>query len=87
MSKSQLSGTMAAMLGEIIDHGGVIVCHAMRVWSYPGCPRRERGKPEWYVSSSTVDALVRRKRLEYVQHSKGSRRHPIRARVVQEQTS
>jgi hypothetical protein len=76
-----LSAVMAEALGETFERGGTLIRHVGGYWSYPGCPRRSHdGVPEWYVGSSTVQALVDRGELEWTEWKDGrSGRFPIRA--------
>lgn len=63
-----LSPTMQAILAEIERRGGEIECWIGGFWTYPGCPKGDQLPdgtpiPEWYASSDTIRALVRRGKL------------------------
>lgn len=70
--KDELSATMAEVLGESILHGGELIRLAGGFWTYQGCPRRSHdGVPHWYAGTSTIQALVARERMEYVEWKEG----------------
>lgn len=85
---TQMSSTMAYVLGETIEHGGELVRHIGGYWSWRGCPRRSHdGVPEWYAGTSTVQALVDRKQLEYSEWKEGRKvTFPVAARVTKQAT-
>lgn len=74
-----LSATMAAALAFSIDHGGKLVRHAGGYWTYPGCPKPH----EEYFGTTTIQALVDRGELRYVEW-KGGRggRFPIAVNIA-----
>lgn len=85
MTKKTLSATMAIALGEAVDHGGKLVRHQGGYWTYPGAVMSGIiGHPfDWWVGASTVEALVDRGRMKYVEWKEGrGQRFPIVAEVV-----
>jgi hypothetical protein len=79
MSKKPLSATMAGVLGDIIQHGGVVVRHQGGYWSYPGCPHFGNHF-DWYCGTTTIEALVARGELVYTEWKEGrGGKFPIRA--------
>lgn len=80
----QLSATMAIVLAETIDHGGKLERHAGGYWTYPGCPRSWT-RHDWSAPTTTIEALVRRGKLEYTEWRDGRKgKFPIAASVVSE---
>lgn len=84
-----ITATMAVCLAETIEHGGKLVRHQGGYWSWPGGPRRAHdGVPEEYFGTTTVEALVARKRMEWAEWKEGrGGRFPIVAVVVTESAS
>lgn len=82
MKPKPLSAVMAGVLGDILQHGGVVIRHQGGFWSYPGCPFYGR-TPEWYCGTTTIEALVARGKLAYTEWKKGRNgEFPIKASVV-----
>lgn len=85
MTKKPLSATMAIALGEAIEHGGKLVRHQGGYWTIPGAVMSATiGHPfDWWASTPTVNALVDRGRMKYVEWKEGrDRRFPIVAEVL-----
>jgi hypothetical protein len=79
--KKKFSAPMAIVLAETIDHGGVLHRHG-GVWSYPSCPLNREGALAWSVCATSVDALVTRGELEYIEYrSRRGTRVPVVAKV------
>jgi hypothetical protein len=78
---ASISNTMLACLYQIEAHGGKLVRLPGGFWSWPDCPRHAHdGVPHVYWGTSTVQALVARKELEYVDWRDGrGGRFPIAA--------
>lgn len=79
-----MTAHMAGALGDIIECGGKIVRHAGGFWTRPGAVRTATiGYPfDWWLSTRTVDGLVRRGELQYTQWRDGRQgRFPIAAAV------
>lgn len=67
-----LSATMAIALAEALEHGGKLIRHVGGYWSWPGCPKHaHNGNPEEYFGTSTVQALVDRGEMEFVEWKAG----------------
>lgn len=85
MRKKPLSATMIIALDEAKTRGGKLVRHQGGYWTYPGAvPLATIGRPfDWWVGASTVEALVERGRLRYVEWKEGrGTRFPVVAEVV-----
>lgn len=63
-----MTALQAMALGDIIDKGGRLVRHQGGYWTLPGAVKTAViGHPfDWWVGTSTVEGLVRRGELEYV---------------------
>jgi len=81
MSKTkELSASMVAALAFALEHGGRLERFQGGYWSYPECPR-DRGLPTQHLSTPTMEALVKRGYLQYVDWRQGKKRKfPIAAR-------
>jgi hypothetical protein len=73
MTKSNrpLSAIMAGVLGDIIEHGGVVVRHQGGYWTYPGATPTSRNRWDWHCGTTTIEALVARGELVYVEWKEG----------------
>lgn len=81
----QLSATMAICMAETMEQGGKLIRHAGGYWSWPNCPRGHDGLPVTRFGTKTVEALVARKEMTYVEWRDGRiGRFPIAAQVNQE---
>lgn len=80
-----LSATMAICMAETVEHGGKLIRHAGGYWSWPNCPRGSDGLPFTHFGTKTVEALVARKQMAYVEWREGRiGRFPIAAQVNEE---
>ena len=69
-------------MDKAAEHGGKLERMPGGFWIYRGA-KLNGGVPEWYVGTSTVQALVKRGAMEYSEHkeSRGGR-FPIAAQIV-----
>ena len=81
---SVLTPTMKNVLATAMRHGGTLERHQGGYWSYQGCRLYpHNGAPEWYASTPTVEALVKRGEMEYSKWQVGKKgKFPIEADVV-----
>lgn len=81
--KKDLSSTMLKALQIATNNGGRLERLPGGFWTYPGCERApHNGVPHWYVGTSTVEALIARERMTYVEWKEGKSRFPIVAQVI-----
>ncbi len=83
-TKLPFSATMAAAMLEIKDRGGRIVRHQGGYWTEIGAKMQAQGSPfDWYLSTPTVEALVKRGTLKYTEEREGRHgKFPIAAELV-----
>jgi hypothetical protein len=86
--KVRLSAEMAHAIEKALMHGRLVRLPG-GYWTYPDCPRsRGAGAPDWHVGTTTIDALVDRGRLEFVEYVEGRRgRFPVTVRLALEPLS
>ena len=81
-----LSETMKLAFNTAQEHGGKLERLPGGFWTYSGCERRPNdGIPNWHVGTTTVQALVDRRRMVYSQHKTsrdGGGRFPVEAMIV-----
>lgn len=83
--KKSLSVTMTIALAEAIEHGAQLHRHQDGYWTYPGAVMSATiGAPfHWWVGASTIEALIERKKMKYVEWKEGRGfRFPIVVEVV-----
>lgn len=74
----QISATMAAALAMAHEHGGTLTRYQGGFWSWSGAPRDHNGIPVEWFNTSTIEALVKRRRLQYSEYKQGHRhRFPV----------
>ncbi len=79
----EISATMAICLAMAHDHGGKLTRYVGGYWSWKGVARNQNGNPIEYAGTSTVEALVSRKRLTYSDWKDGRNgRFPIAVEIV-----
>ena len=79
-----LSPTMKSAYHEIWTHGGIVERRPGGYWTWPHC-LSSGGVPTTYFGTSTIEALVRRGKLEYTARQESSRRagsFPIEAKCT-----
>jgi len=79
-----LSPTMQAALNVVRNHGGRLERWPGGFWTYHGCLRQPHtGYPTWSIGTTTVQALVKRGALQYVEWKENSSgRFPITAEIT-----
>jgi hypothetical protein len=66
-----------------VDHGGKLIKFSGGYWTFPDCPR-SGGLPTEYYGTTTIEALVRRGRLQYTEWINGRRlRFPVVASLTE----
>jgi hypothetical protein len=81
-SKSEPTIPMSNALALARHHGGRLVRYVGGYWSFENAPKTWRGNPVEYAGSNTIDALVRRGRLEYTEWKEGRKfRFPIAVKI------
>lgn len=82
--ETEISATMAAALAMAYDHEGRLERRAGGFWTWKGCPWNGRA-PQEYFGTPTIEALVKRGRMAYVQFRPGRNgTFPIVAAIVEE---
>lgn len=78
-----LSNTMASALLEIEHAGGTVIRKPGGYWVLPTATWTGNGWGQWWITG-TIEGLVRRGKLAYVEHQEGKHgKFPIKAQVVQ----
>lgn len=81
--QDEISATMAACLAMASERGK-LVRYVGGYWSFAKAPRDHNGHPTEYFGTSTVDGLVKRKRLAYCEYQPGRKgEFPIAAKLVE----
>lgn len=78
-----ISATMAIALDMAQRHDGRLVRLAGGFWTWKGAPRNgHNGHPVDYAGTSTIEALVKRGRMQYVEWRPGRRgSFPVEVRI------
>lgn len=75
--------TMEFALAKAAENGGELIRLPGGYWTGRGVNIQPTGAPAWYVGSTTVNALLARKRVEVSRWQQGKhKRFPISVRVV-----
>jgi hypothetical protein len=66
---AKLSATMVAALSLANDHGGILLRFRCGCWSWYGAPLDYYSIPIEYASARTIEALVARGRMKFIDWS------------------